>query len=498
MKLHQRNLYRAFLAYWPLVGVLVVLAASLALVNCSNTKTAITSSSGMGTVSVSISDPPSCAAPDGSFSHVFISIRSVQAHISSTASDSSSGWQELAPQLVSNPVQVDLLHLPANGACLLAQLGSTSNLPAGDYQQIRLLLVSNNPTGGPLPTPNACGSQGFNCVVLSDGPHELLLSSEAQTGLKIPPGQIVGGPIHVEAGKTVDLNVDFNACASILEQGNGEFRLKPALTAGVISTNTTGLSGKVVDSVTLQAIAGAQVALEQLDSGGIDRISMQALTDANGNFNFCPLPVGAVFDVVVDAIKGSVAYNATVALNVPGGTALGNIPLVAETGTATGPGTIQGFVTAVMGTSPTITGAKIDATLSSFQSVPVSGGSRKITIPLEKTASQNSTPLITVESASSCPAGSPAGAFCAQYTLVLPASNPSVGSFSAGSITYAAPAAGNVLYTVEARASQPISSGAAICSPSSMTTSLDSGGMPLKVTPGVTTTAQRLDFSGCS
>jgi len=325
-----------------------------------------------------------------------------------------------------------------------------------------------------------------------------MLSSEAQTGLKIPPGQIVGGPIHVEAGKTVDLNIDFNACASILEQGNGEFRLKPALTAGVISTNTTGLSGKVVDSKTLQPIAGAQVALEKLDSGGIDRISMQALTDANGNFNFCPLPVGAVFDVVVDAIKGSVAYNATVALNVPGGTALGNIPLVAETGTATGPGTIQGFVTAVMGTSPTITGAKIDATFSSFQSVPVSGGSRKITIPLEKTASQNSTPIVTVESASSCPAGSPAGAFCAQYTLVLPASNPSVGSFSAGSITYAAPAAGNVLYTVEARASQPISNGAAICSPSSMTTSLDSGGMPLKVTPGVTTTAQRLDFSGCS
>ncbi len=482
MTLHQRNLYRAFLAYWPLVGVFVVLAASLALVNCGNTNTVIMSNPGMGTVSVSLSDPPSCAAPDGSFSHVFISIRSVQAHISSSASDSSSGWQELAPQLVSNPVQVDLLHLPANGACLLAQLGSTSSLPAGDFQQIRLLLVSNNPTGGPLPTPNACGSQGFNCVVLSDGPHELNLSSEAQTGLKIPPGQIVGGPIHVEAGKTVDLNIDFNACASILEQGNGEFRLKPALTAGVISTNTTGLSGKVVDSKTLQPIAGAQVALEKLDSGGIDRISMQALTDANGNFNFCPLPVGAVFDVVVDAIKGSVAYNATVALNVPGGTALGNIPLVAETGTATGPGTIQGFVTAVMGTSPTITGAKIDATLSSFQSVPVSGGA----------------PIVIVESASSCPAGSPAGAFCAQYTLVLPASNPSVGSFSAGSITYAAPAAGNVLYTVEARASQPISNGAAICSPSSMTTSLDSGGMPLKVTPGVTTTAQRLDFSGCS
>src|SRR5712692_301739 len=129
MTLHQRNLYRAFLAYWPLVGVFVVLAASLALVNCGNTKTTITSNPGMGAVSVSISDPPSCAAPDGSFSHVFISIRSVQAHISSTASDSSSGWQELAPQLVNNPVQVDLLHLPA-GATRLDFEPSGGGFPA--------------------------------------------------------------------------------------------------------------------------------------------------------------------------------------------------------------------------------------------------------------------------------------------------------------------------------------------------------------------------------
>jgi hypothetical protein len=80
--------------------------------------------------------------------NVFVTIRSIQAHTSATADNNSSGWQELAPQLVSAPVQVDLLHLPASGQCLLEQLGSTS-LPAGDYQQIRLILLANAAPSGP-------------------------------------------------------------------------------------------------------------------------------------------------------------------------------------------------------------------------------------------------------------------------------------------------------------------------------------------------------------
>src|SRR6059036_2031185 len=99
-----------------------------------------------------------------------------------------SGWQELAPQLVSAPVQVDLLHLPAKGQCLLEQLGSTS-LPAGDYQQIRLILLANAAPSGPAPSTdsNACfkplGGDVFNCVVDSSGTHMLDLSSQANTGL---------------------------------------------------------------------------------------------------------------------------------------------------------------------------------------------------------------------------------------------------------------------------------------------------------------------------
>jgi hypothetical protein len=183
-------------------------------------------------------------------SNVYVTVRSVQAHISATAGDDAGGWQELAPQLVSVSMHIDLFS-KVNANCVLAQLGSAS-LPVGSYQQIRLLLVSNSPAAGaPIPSPNACAGNGFNCVFLDDGTiHELLLSSQDNTGLKIPPGQIVGGPIQVTAGQSVDLNIDFNACASIppVPDKNGMFRLKPTLTAAQVSTNNSGLaaSGRLI------------------------------------------------------------------------------------------------------------------------------------------------------------------------------------------------------------------------------------------------------------
>jgi hypothetical protein len=98
------------------------------------------------------------------------------------------------------------------------------------------------------------------------------------------------------------------------------------------------------------------VALEQQaqDGSGTDVIFEETVADSNGNFNFCPLPSGATFDVVAVAINGSgVTYNATVAVGVPGGTNLGKIPLTAEAGT-TGPTTFQGFVMAKSGSAAAI------------------------------------------------------------------------------------------------------------------------------------------------
>ena len=476
-----------------LVSLALLLSLSVALVNCGGNMVSGQVNNGMGSLTVTITDPPSCAFPNGDFDHAFISIRSVQAHTSATATDNTPGWQELVPQLDMAPVQVDLFAL-GNNACLLNTLGSNTALPAATFQQIRLLLVANDGSSGAVPATNACTNQGFNCVVLHDGSiHELQLSSQANTGLKIPPGQIVGGPITVQAGQDVDLNIDFNACASIIQEGNGDFRLKPALTAGQVSSNNTGISGQVVDAATSMPIVGGTVlvALEQLDSSGDDVIIMQAAADSSGSFNFCPLPTGATFDVVTVAINGAgLAYDATVAIGVPGGTSLGMIPLSAETGASTAPAAFQGFVTTTTGSATVV----IDASVFALQSVNTGSGTRPVTIPAEGASAGS----LSVESNSACPAGAPMNANCAQYTLIVPASNPSVGIFSSGKISYAAPAAGDVLYSVRADAASPLSGGTADCSPSSQTTSFDASGNPLKAVAGATVTPKELDFFGCS
>lgn len=464
------------------------------LIGCSGSGSgSAMTNGGMASIQVSITDPPSCKFPNGDFQHFYVTIRSVQAHTSASADDSTPGWEELAPQLNSQPLQIDLFAAGPN-ACLLAMLGSSTALPAGTYQQIRLLLVSNDGGSGPLPATNACVNQGFNCVVLEDGSiHELQLSSQANTGLKIPPGQIEGGPITVAAGQDVDLNIDFNACASIIQEGNGNFRLKPVLTAGQVSTNDTGIDGRVVDAATQLPIAGGTVlvALEQQDGSQPDVIFMQTAADSSGNFNFCPLPTPATFDVVVVAINGAgVAYDATVAVGVPGGTNLGVIPLTAE-GAATGPATLQGFVTATTGSAA----ATIDASVSALQTIALTGGtSLAVTIPAESTSVAN----VSVDSNANCPATAPMNTNCAQYTLIEPGSNPSVGIFSSGKITYSAPASGNVLYSVGANAFVPMGGGATDCTPPSKTVNVDANGNPLKATPGAAVTPKEIDFTGCS
>ena len=115
-------------------------------------------------------------------------------------------------------------------------------------------------------------------------------------------------------------------------------------------------------------------------------------------------------------------YNATAIVNVPNRSDRGAIPLVGETG-ATGPAILQGFVTAKTATG----GAAVDVSLAALQSVALSGNvTRQLNIPLQNTSATavgpavNSTGLASVTGSMSCPSGSPSGANCAQYTLVVP------------------------------------------------------------------------------
>jgi hypothetical protein len=129
---------------------------------------------------------------------------------------------------------------------------------------------------------------------------------------------------------------------------------------------------------------------------------------------------------------------------------------------------------------------------------------RQINIPLQTIPATPTSPvipstgLVSISSNANCPVDSPAKANSSPYTLIVPASNPNVGVFTSSGVAYAAPTAGDVLFTVDAIAVQPLSGGIPDCVSNEQTTSKDINGQPLKVTPGATTTVARIDFSGCT
>ena len=443
----------------------VVMTSLLSIViGCGSGGSGGDSGSSTGTVNTTISDPPTCK---GSIEQVWVTITRVRAHTSNNAAPNDSGWIDLV-DLRNAPKQVDLLSLDSPN-CILTQLGSTGGLPAGQYQQIRLYLLSNSAGSGQV-TPNNCKeSGGYNCVVSENTVKPLLLSSEAQTGLKIPSGQIAGGKFRVEGGQSTDLNIDFDACSSIVQQGNGQYRLKPVLHAGEISLNNSSISGRVVEIIdkTNNPIPNAVVLVEQRDpsDANLDRIRMQKTTGSDGRFIFCPLSSGP-YDIVAAAANSTKTYNATVTLAVPVGTNMGDIPLVPEAD-GTPPSQIQGRITS----NPN----PVDISLSALQQAVEGANPLFVIIPLF----EGSTPNVTTESGGNCSAGT----LCADYTLYVPGSNPQVGTFPITSLTpYTGPAAAPVNYWVNAQASPECTS--------------PSAPIPIEVTPGGDTT-QNINATGC-
>ena len=400
-----------------------------------------------GTVRTFLSDPPTCSLD---FNHVWVTITKVEANISAT---DNSGWQTLV-DLSNNPQQVDLLSLnptaTPNFCGTLFMLGQKS-LPPGKYQQIRLTLMANNASGSL--SGNACTTGGFNCVVPrnpdgTDGTVvELQLSSQAQTGIKIPASQIADGGLTVTAGQSTDLNIDFKTCSSIVREGNGQYRFKPVLHAGEVSTNTNSITGKVVEGAGSpnpgMGVPNAIVLLEQPDSGSptpTDRVILSGLTAADGSFAFCPIASNASgnFDIVVagTTTQGATTttYNPSAVFGVPVGGSPGSIPLFAETsgGGSANPAMISGQITTQGTGSTPIAG---DVQVTATQSVTNGGSTVFLTIPLLGKASTpannvtDSQPPVYTTVATPTSACATASLDCVAYSLTLPASAVAVGTW---------------------------------------------------------------------
>lgn len=248
---------------------LLALGSAIALAACGGDDDGffIGSGSSKGTLSVSMTDAPACG-----FDHVFVTVNKVRVHTDPNADVNGAGWVDVT---VSPAQRIDLLSL-TNG--VLATLGQTP-LPAGTYQQIRLVLATNS--FGAL----------ANSVVPTGGTEQALDTPSAiQTGIKIIR------PFSVATNTVTGLVLDFDACMSVVVRGNGTFGLQPVVTA-----LPTAVSGSVTGVVAFAP--GAQVFAER---GGV--VVKTTVADASGNFTLSPIEqsstVGNV-DVVVVPTSGT-------------------------------------------------------------------------------------------------------------------------------------------------------------------------------------------------
>lgn len=163
-------------------SILVIGISALSIVGCNKMK-------GEGTMVVKMTDAP------GDYDSVVVEVEQVFVHYSESDDN---GWTELP----TNEGQYDLLLLQDGVTTTLVDGGI---VPVGKINQMRLLLGDDN------------------YVVIEDQSYPLLLSSQDKTGLKIN----VGGMIH--DGDSIQITLDFDANASIVEEGNGAYRLKPVV-----------------------------------------------------------------------------------------------------------------------------------------------------------------------------------------------------------------------------------------------------------------------------
>ena len=212
----------------------------------------------------------------GPYTAVFVDIQSVEI----TAKGSTT-------TLNTNAGIYNLLNF-SNG---LDTLIATGNIEAGKVQQIRLILGPNNTVvkGGvtyPLSTPSA-----------------------EQSGLKLQ--------VHhtLEAGVAYQVLLDFDANQSIVEEGNGSYKLKP-----VIRTIESAISGSIKGKVSVPNVMTTVTAT-------FNGISYSSVVNAAGEFIIKGLPAGTYSLTVTPAspYTGSTINNISVTTGITSTTGVINI-----------------------------------------------------------------------------------------------------------------------------------------------------------------------------
>ena len=291
-----------------LVRAAAACAATVALAACGGGGDDGGSTSGtMGTLRVALTDAPACG-----FDRVNVTVERVRVHQSAGAQDGAAGWSEI---VLNPPRRIDLLSL-TNGAML--DLGQTA-LPAGTYQQVRLVL-------GP---DSGAGSPAHSVMPSGGGEMAMQTPSGMQSGLKL---------VHqftVEPGTLVDLVLDFDACKSVVRTGNGQYLLKPVI--HVIPMVVSGtVAGQLATTISGTAVTQAQVSAQK--DGTVVRATVP---DASGAYVLRPIDARLQpYDLVVTLSGAATSVVAGVPVEANGTT---NVPPITMS-TSSSMGAVSGTV----------------------------------------------------------------------------------------------------------------------------------------------------------
>jgi hypothetical protein len=166
--------------------------------------------------------------------HIFVTLRGIDANPSTAADENSPDWQELAPTLAKEPVQIDLLSHPSDTCD--ANISAHVSVPANAYRQLRLHLSSNQPdVTDPVLQQNSCGSAAFNCAVTSDGNIKPLVLDRDLSEIQVPSAQITTGLFRILSDSPLNLKIEFNPQSSHFIPTDASVRLVPVFTAEVQS-----------------------------------------------------------------------------------------------------------------------------------------------------------------------------------------------------------------------------------------------------------------------
>jgi Domain of unknown function (DUF4382) len=243
-----RRAHRTRAAITPSRTVFVtILFLSLGLIGCDNSCVVFISNPGGGIISggtsncslnqakgnvrprITSSLIPAANGESARIQHIFVAVRGIEANPNATADEKSPDWQELAPKLITRPIQMDLLARSGNSDELDA-LGDVA-VPADAYREIRLRLSPNQlSTSDSVLGESSCGSVGLNCIVTSDGVVRPLVLNSGLSQIQISSDHITGGFFRILPETTVNLKVEFNPQSSLFINTDEGVRLVPVFT----------------------------------------------------------------------------------------------------------------------------------------------------------------------------------------------------------------------------------------------------------------------------